>query len=446
MALDRGGEGLRRDRRAVSMLADPARLELVDVAVVQSLASAAAAGYRRATPQLKPRRLLEQALLTRELARRRGDAARLAEADAAAERAAQEGAGEPRVLAAARLQQALCALDAAQIFADPSGWSKARLRLSQAETALDCTPGRLAGPGLLRGRLIAAEALAGADRRAMLSAIQAFDEGIVLLETRIRATGAGLPENAAARCERAELMIGLGLKLKEAGLFERAARDLRSLSGRLDPAYLPLSWARAETLRGCALRALGETTGEARLMKEAAAAFRGALKTVPIGHSPLDRARAAHGLGLSLQGWGEITGELEYYKSALLAFDRALSQIETPSLPLRPTVAHDRAACLARHAERSGDPKALAEAEAIFKGELALRLAGADPVAWAITQVALARLYEARADLLGDSGERADAAFALTEALDVFAEKGLKSLSEVAHAALRRLKGARRKA
>ena len=38
-----------------------------------------------------------------------------------------------------------------------------------------------------------------------------------------------------------------------------------------------------------------------------------------------------------------------------------------------------------------------------------------------------------------DAGERGDAAFALTEAMEVFAEKGLRSLSDVAAAALKRL-------
>ena len=45
-----------------------------------------------------------------------------------------------------------------------------------------------------------------------------------------------------------------------------------------------------------------------------------------------------------------------------------------------------------------------------------------------MTQVALARIYEAQSLLRCDTGERADAAFALAAALDVFAERGMRTL------------------
>jgi hypothetical protein len=47
---------------------------------------------------------------------------------------------------------------------------------------------------------------------------------------------------------------------------------------------------------------------------------------------------------------------------------------------------------------------------------------------------------EAQAALRPDTGERADAAFALTSALDVFSERGLRTLSDAALTALERLK------
>ncbi|MGC1302751.1 MAG: hypothetical protein WA840_10290, partial [Caulobacteraceae bacterium] len=86
---------------------------------------------------------------------------------------------------------------------------------------------------------------------------------------------------------------------------------------------------------------------------------------------------------------------------------------------------------------------ALAEAEAAFRTELATRSAVRDPIAWAVVQIGLARIYEARADLTGSNGEIPDAAFALSEALDVFAERGLRSLSDIALTALDRLKARR---
>ena len=77
---------------------------------------------------------------------------------------------------------------------------------------------------------------------------------------------------------------------------------------------------------------------------------------------------------------------------------------------------------------------------AAFRDALKSRSAAKDPLSWAVTQVALARIYEAEADLRGDTGERADAAFAPTSALEVFAEKGLRSLADVALTALERVR------
>ncbi len=60
-----------------------------------------------------------------------------------------------------------------------------------------------------------------------------------------------------------------------------------------------------------------------------------------------------------------------------------------------------------------------------------------------MTQVALARVYEAQASLRPDTGERADAAFALASALDIFTERGLRALSAATLQALDRVKGER---
>jgi len=71
--------------------------------------------------------------------------------------------------------------------------------------------------------------------------------------------------------------------------------------------------------------------------------------------------------------------------------------------------------------------------------------AGRNPTAWALLQVNLARLYEARMDITGvDKGERAAAATALSAALDVFSEQGLRSLSVIASDALERLSNSAR--
>ena len=62
-----------------------------------------------------------------------------------------------------------------------------------------------------------------------------------------------------------------------------------------------------------------------------------------------------------------------------------------------------------------------------------------DPVGWAIAQVNLAQLYIARLDLDGGDKERAAAALALSSAIEVFGEHGLRSLIDQASLALEAL-------
>ena len=433
--------GVKRERRRGSLLADPGRLELLSTAALADMLPRDALLAEAGGLDLRAVAALDIAVLERELARRTGDPDRLANALEAADGAARDAGAERRLFAGARLQTALCALMASEVFADAAAVDQAEAALSEAETALGCAPGRLGGPGLVRARLASRAALASLNRDSALGVAALFDEAAIALEARMRATGAGEPEWAAALCEKAELMVGVGSARKEIGLLDRTAREMGLLASRLDPARLPLSWMRAQTLQGSALRALGEVTGEARLMKDAAVALGAAFDAVPTGHSPLDRARAAHGLGLALQGLAEASGEPLAYSSAQTAFDRALAEMGAAQTPLRSMIAYDRAVCLARRAERSGDAQALAEAEGVFRSDLAGRSAQKDPVGWAVVQVALTRIYQARSDLLGDSGERADAAFALTEALEVFTDHGQHTLAQIAHAALDRARG-----
>ncbi len=155
----------------------------------------------------------------------------------------------------------------------------------------------------------------------------------------------------------------------------------------------------------------------------------------------MDAVRAGHALALTLQSLGEACDDDVLFDRAINVFAPVLSALEiVPHLPLRSVVVHDAAACLARRAERRGDLASLESAEAAFREALKGDAVSADPLAWAVTQVALARIYEVEADLRGDRGERRDAAFALASALEVFAEHGLRSLSDVALTALARIK------
>jgi len=442
MEIGKSLRGLGRERREGELLADPARMELLNVAALKSQAAAAGLAVHQAPRGEKSAKAVAQSIVLRELARRTGEPEVLAKAASAAARAAREAQGEPRRFAAARMQQALCALTAAELFCDDAAVGSASAWLLEAEQALGCQPGRLNGPGLIRARIEARRALVAGDRELAMDTAAKFDQALVSFDARVRATGNGRMEAAAARCERAELLIGLGVRSRQPGLLDRAADDLQQVTAELDPGYLPLSWMRAETLRGQALYALGTLTGEPRVLAEAAAAHGGAVDQAPAGHSPIDRARAGRGLGLAMQACAETTGQAKLFASALSAFDAALGELgrDVQALPLRAQLLHDRAACLVRAAERRNDPASFLKVESGFREQLASRNARADPIAWAVAQVALARIYELRAERQGDCGERADAAVALSGAMEVFAEHRLPALIEAASEALGRLK------
>ncbi len=158
----------------------------------------------------------------------------------------------------------------------------------------------------------------------------------------------------------------------------------------------------------------------------------------------MDWARLHHSLGvaqLALAESGAIEGAFE---RALQSFAQALRALKAaPTVALRTIVAQDRAGCLVRRAEIRGDALALDEAEAILRGELAALRAPPEPVAWAVLQLNLARVYMAQAEARGhDRGEAGRAGEALSAALDVFAERGLHGLASASQSGLETLREA----
>ena len=428
---------------ADSLGADAAVLELLPVEALRIEARAAEAAAAAAPGADKARRHLDHAVILREIGRRTGEPEALVKAASSAQRGSQETAGNMTLFAAARLEQALAALTTAELFGmDPVG-----------ETALswfeDAAAGlsahrSLRGPvSIAAARFKSRRALGVGDLDDAAVAASAFDEAIDLLDAHVRETGVGQADAAAARCDRAELLIGFGSRLKERKLLERAQLDLRQLGARIDPDYLPLTWARVMALRGAALAGLGDLTGDAQTILKGTEALTAACDAASIDHSPLDHARYSHGLALARQALGDASDDDAQFDLAAADFDRSLSVLKAhPALRLRPMAAYDRAACMARRAERLREPEALERAEMAFKDELVARPPSADPVAWALLQLALARVYESRAELAGEPAAWGDAAVALTEAMDVFTERGLKSLAEIAAAGLERLREA----
>lgn len=423
---------------------DSSLLELLDCNLLAQEAKAADIAAGRISAKDKPRRRLEAAIVWREVARRNGDAAALRKAAAAAETAAAgfETTHRRDGWARARCEQAFCALLGGEIFGDPGLDAAAEVAFRDARSQMK---GGLAAPladvGLLaiEGRrlldtLDAAEARAFADRFAL--PINALDQ-IAKRVTAARALA------AEARLIRADLLCGWGARLKEGDLLDLAAREAAAAALRLDQAYEPLTWVRAKILHGQALALRGEAVGDIDALAAGAGALALALDNLTRDHSPLDWARTQVALAQALQALGEASSDARAFEHAVSCYDRAgLVLKDAPALPLRGVAAGARAVCLARSAEITGDRAVLDAAEAAMKIELANLSPGRDPVGWALAQLHLARLYEARIGMTGvDRGERAAGLMALDAALDVFADHGLRSLSVLATDAMERLRG-----
>ena len=421
-----------------------ALMELLDVQLLRREAGAAdvAAGRVHATDRSE--RSADAAMLRRELARRTGEAETLRKAAAAAEYSAKHADGDRRRISRARREQGMTALCGADLFGDPALARAAREALQDAFARADTPAGRARASAGLAG-LQSRRALAEGDFEAALEAAAALDQAIAGLEALTLSKAIYRTEAAALRCDRAELLAGFGVRLREARLLEKVDTEMRLLAGGLDPAYEPLTWSRALELRGGALVASGELSGQTNQIAHGVKLLVDALESVPEDHSPLDWARLQQALGCALQALGEASDSEPALDQAQACFDRSLKVYDRrPALAARATAANNRAACLARRAERRGDLATLAQAEAAFKGELVNGPARNDPLAWAVAQMNLARIYEARDEIRGLGDEREAALLALSEAREIFVERGLKSLAESASAGIERLRAPER--
>ena len=419
---------------------DVALLELLDLRLLLAEARGADVVSGRVGVKDGPVRLLEAAVIWREVARRSGDAAALRKAAATAQSAAEALASTRRspMLGAARVEQAFCAMLGAELYGDDGLNAAAEVVLTEvaqahgggsnlARAALAGLQGRRA---LGMGRLN--EALAAAER---------FEQPLASLSTMARSGAGARLTLARQKLDQAEILLACAMGGKDAGLARRVMQILRTASVLSDSAYEPLTFARTEMLRGQALALLGDLNADPISAADGVSALAGALETVGRDHSPLDWVRIQMALGESLQTLGAATDAPVAFEKALTCFDRAgLALRKEPALIVRATLAGARARCLARHAEHCGDLAVLDAAEAAYRSELSVQDPSRNPVAWAVTQLGLARLYETRADLTGASGALGGAALALSAAEEVFAEAGLPSLTRLAIEGLERLR------
>ncbi len=436
-----GAEGFNAPRDGLTG-GDASLLELLDLNLLRQEAKAADVAAGRISAKDHAQRRLESAIVWREVARRSGDATALRKAAATAEAAAElfDRNRRPDGWARARCEQAFCALLGAELFGDEGLNAAAEIAFKEARAA---ARGGLARPLAEIGMLAVEGRNRLADGDAQLGRVTAarFDSPIADLKALTRRTRAARLLVVEARLVRIDLLLGWGARLADRDLLQMALDDADRAAEGLSVDYEPLSWARVAALRGQALALLGETTGQIERVIQGVNALADVLNDLSRDQSPMDWARTQTALAQSLQALGEASCSERAYEQAVTCYDRAQVVLkDLPALALRAFAASNRALCLARSAELSGDLAVLDAAEAAFRIELTNLSAGREPTAWALLQVNLARLYEARMEITGrDRGERAAAATALSAALDVFSEQGLRSLSLLATEALDRL-------
>jgi hypothetical protein len=418
---------------------DASLLELLDLDMLHAEAKAADIAAGRVGVKDRAQRYLQQAVVWRELARRSGDADSLQRAAAAAETAGEQFSKQRRLRGwrQARLEQGRCAALGAELFGDEGLNAAACIAFTEASDGADRQAAPL--PALARARIEVMAAIAQADAERTFLAL-ANCERMLPVQGLAKTDRAGRLDAAQARADLGEAMAWAGERFSDERLAERAIAMLSVLANGLDPAYEPLTWARANILRGRALVILGELTGEVGQIVEAVSLSSEVLDTLSRDHSPLDWALAQLELARALEALA-LAAEGDAIDRAISAYDRALLVLKRrPGLRQRAAAAVNRALAIARRAETNPDRHAVDEAEANFRIELASADPTRDPVWWAVCQTALARVYELRLARCGDDVRtRTRALMALNEALDVFSENGLRDLADVAVAAMDRL-------
>jgi tetratricopeptide (TPR) repeat protein len=287
---------------------DTSLLELLDLRLLVNEARSADVAAGRIGAKDRGHRLLEAAVVWRELARRSGDAAALRKGAAQAEAAAKvfEAEHKPESLAAARCEQATLAVLGADLFGDEGLHAAAGATLTLAKTA----PGH---------RCAMAEALHRA-----LAAAEAFEAPLRGLSAARRVKGgASRLLLADQRAARVELLLACAARLKDRALTEVALNEAKTAEAGLDPDFEPLAWSRLESLRGAALVQLGELDGEINNIADGVEALAAALEPVTADHSPMDWARAQAALGAGLQAMGEATTSERCFERAVTCYDRA---------------------------------------------------------------------------------------------------------------------------
>lgn len=383
---------------------DAAWVELIGADLLEAEARGQAADARRANRSNPVDDALKAAALWREHARRTGRRHSLARALEAATEAARTAA-TPAARAEAAVETALCLMLQFEQRGGPH-------LLKQVDLVLDGQePGRK-GPLAARlagahARLEAMKARHNGEAGAMMDASALLDSALHDLSRRDELS----VELAEAQLDRAALALEAGLKRGDARLLDQAGRDLRALVQSADPAYRPVTRARALTLCAAGLSALAVLADDAEARQKAGQMFAAAADAFTPDHSPLD--------------WAAI--ELaRAARDPSPHLDRML-QVEAftagEGLILGALARERRLALEAAQAERDADAAQLARMETRLRRRLSHGGAEDAPLDWAADQIGLAHVRLARMRLTGrDDG--AHLGLILTEAAETAREIG----------------------
>jgi hypothetical protein len=292
---------------------------------------------------------------------------------------------------------------------------------------------------------MAAEAVPGASAckpatAATISAVHAlirsrlarFEEDPALLMSAAALLDAAIHQMERARAgstddlrlDRAGLALEAGVTRRDPHLLDQAGRELLRLVESATPEYRPLTRARALTLCGAGLSALAALADDEPAREQGRIMFEAAADQFTPDHSPLDWAtiQIVRGGQAQVGEAGAVSLTALRQADALTAGQGLVIGAMARDMLIEGEIAA---------ASSIGDLPRLSRAETVVRE----RLTEAKPVSaldWAVDQIAMARIAQARALLTGaDAGS---SALALFEAAEVARERGLPGLAARAQA------------
>jgi len=356
---------------------------------------------------------LRGAALWREHARRTGSADSIRKALGAALDAARQAKTNDEIARAA-IEKALTLL----LRFDLSG---GRGVLDMAAEAVpgtrECRPATVALISAVHARIRSRQARFEDDEKdgsgALMAAAALLDAAIHEMD---RTRAGNLDE---LRMDRAALALEVGLTRRDPNLLDQAGRELLRLVESASPDYRPLTRARALTLCGAGMSALGALADNEAARDQGRAMFDAAADQFTPDHSPLDwvviqivRGGAPGAVSLAALRQAE----------ALTAGQSLVVGAMARDMLIEGEIAA---------ATSTGDVPRLTDAETAARIRLASNPSELD---WAVEQIAMARIARARALLTGSDDSAAS--LALLEAAEVASDHGLLDLAARARSLL----------